>query len=188
MTVARRASRVVATTATVAVALATAAVPVVAGGAPVRPQVALSLLAMGALAAALSGWVPGFAIAAVALGTEYALRLVGPHGVASIDAIAVLESVGVFATVELGLRALDARSLARRERRVREAEGWRFTLMLGGAAGMAILVLELGSRRLPAPTAGLALGLAAAAALMATAELLRRRATSPDRPRPAPKP
>jgi hypothetical protein len=167
----------VATTATVVIALATAVVPLVAGGAPVRPQVILALLAMVAVAAALAGWVPGFTLCAVALGTEYALRLVGPHGVTSIDAISVVESVGVFATVELGLRALDARSLARREPRVREADGWQFAYMLSAATAVAFLVLVLGTRELPAPTAGLALGLAAAATLMATAELLRRRVT-----------
>jgi hypothetical protein len=49
--------------------------------------------------------------------------------------------------------------------------------MLAGAMVSAFVVLVVGSRELPAPTAGLALGLTAAAALLVTAERLRRRAT-----------
>ena len=47
--------------------------------------------------------------------------------------------------------------------------------MLAAAALCAFVVLALGTRRLPAPTAGLALGLSAAATVLSTAELLRRR-------------
>ena len=175
----RRRRRMLANAAGIVAALLTAAIPIVAGGAPVRPQLALAGVAIVALFAALAGWEPGFAIGAIALGTEYALRLTGSNGLSSIDGIAVIESVALFATVELGLRALDARSLARPEARVRRTAAVRLAAMLAGAAAAAFVVLALGTHRLPAPTAGLALGLAAAAALLSAAEVLRRRVTGP---------
>lgn len=169
----RRRARAWAAAACIAAGAATAALPIAAGGAPVRPQLLLSAAATVALAAALAGWAAGFTIAAIALGTEYALRLAHRP---RIDALAVVEAVALFATVEIGLRSLDARSIARPDPRVRRAALWRLAAMLAGAAVSAFVVLALGSRRLPAPTAALALGLAAAAALLTSAELLRRRA------------
>jgi hypothetical protein len=174
-------ARVVASGACILAAIVSAAIPLAAGGVPVRPQLLLALAAAVALGIGLIGWPPGFTIAALALGTEYALRLAGKHAVADIDGIAILEAVALFATVELGLRALDARSIAHREPRVRQAAWWRLAAMLVGAAVSAFLVLASGSRELPAPTAGLAIGLASAAVLLTVAELLRRRVT---RPRP----
>jgi hypothetical protein len=156
------------------VGLTTAALPLVAGGAPAQPQVLLAVAATVALLAALAGWPTGFTVAAIALAAEYSLRLTNLHG---LDGLAVVEAVALFATVELGLRALDARSIARPEARVRRAASWRLAAMLAGAAASAFVVLALGSRRLPAPTVGLALGLTAAAALLVAAELLRRHVT-----------
>jgi hypothetical protein len=96
--------------------------------------------------------------------------------------------VALFAMVEIGLRSLEARTIARPEARVRRAASWRLAAMIAGAGGSALIVLAVGSRRLPAPTAGLALGLAAATALLVSAELLRRRvtrdATTPPRATP----
>jgi hypothetical protein len=155
-----------------ATGLAAAAIPIVAGGPPRQPQLLLSLAAMAALVSALVGWAPGFTIAAIALGTEYALRLATHHG---LDGLAVVESVTLFATMELGLRSLEARSIARPEPRVLWAASWRLVALLVGAAAAAFVVLVLASRRLPAPTTGLAFGLAAAVALLTAAELLRRR-------------
>jgi hypothetical protein len=169
----RRRARAWTAAACVATGLATAALPVAAGGAPVHPQLLLCAAAAVALTAALAGWAPGFSIAAIALVTEYALRLAHHRG---LDALAVVEAVALFATVEIGLRSLDARTIARPDPRVRRAAMWRLAAMLAGAAVSAFVVLALGSRRLPAPTAALALGLAAAATLLTSAELLRRRA------------
>ncbi|MDQ1533879.1 MAG: hypothetical protein QOF28_1640 [Actinomycetota bacterium] len=160
--------------ASLATGLATAALPVVAGGAAVRPQLLLAGAAIVALVLALAGWAPGFTLAAVALGAEYALRLGNHH---DLDGLVILEAVALFATVELGLRALEARSIARRDANVRRAATTRLLAMLAGAALAAFVVLAAGTRRLPAPTAALALGLAAAVALLVVAELLRRRAT-----------
>jgi hypothetical protein len=129
---------------------------------------------MAALIGGLAGWAPGFTIAAIALGSEYAVRLSDRHG---LDGVAIIEAVALFATVELGMRSLDARSIARPEPVVRHAASWRFAAMLAGATTSAFVVLTLGSRTLPAPTAGLALGLTAAVAVLVAAELLRRRAT-----------
>jgi hypothetical protein len=137
----------------------------------------LAATAMVALLLALIGWTPAFAPAAIAAGSEYSLRLVSRHGSNRLDAVAVLEAVALFAMVEIGLRSLDARTIARPERAVRTAALLRLAAMLAGAAVAAFVVLAVGSRQLPAPTAGLALGLAAATALVASAELLRRRGT-----------
>ena len=170
----RRRARARTAAASITTGLATAALPIVAGGVPVRPQLLLSAAATVTLVAALAGWAPGFTMAALALGTEYALRLAHDP---RVDALAVVEAVALFATVEIGLRSLDARSVARPDPRVRRAASWRLVAMLAGATVSAFVVLAVGSRRLPAPTAALALGLAAAAALLTSAELLRRRAT-----------
>jgi hypothetical protein len=174
-------ARVAASSACIAAAVVTAAIPPVAGGAPVRPQLLLAAAAIVGLGIGLCGWTPGFTVGALALGTEYALRLAGEHGAAHIDGLAIVEAVALFATVELGLRALDARTIALRDPRVRRAAWLRLAAMLAVAAVSAFVVLAAGSRRLPAPTAGLALGLASAAALLTAAELLRRRVS---RPRP----
>jgi hypothetical protein len=170
---ARRRSRTWAAGACVGTSLATAAIPIVAGGVTVRPQLALAAAALVALAGASVGWVPGFTLAAVALGAEYALRLRGRH---DIDSVAIVEAVGIFATVELGLRARDARSIAVADPAVRRHGWWRLLVMLLGAAVSASVVVAVGARRLPAPTAALAFGLGAAAALLTSAEWLRRRA------------
>jgi hypothetical protein len=146
----------------------------------VRPQLLLSAAATLVLIAALGGWAPGFTVAAIALGMEYALRLTHRH---RLDGVGVVEAVALFATVEIGLRSLDARSIAQPDPRVRRAASGRLAAMLGGAAVSAFVVLAIGSRRLPAPTAALALGLAAAAALLTSAELLRRRAVLVERTR-----
>ena len=132
---------------------------------------------MTALLVGLAGRAPGFTLAAIALGAEYSIRLSGHDG---LDGLAILEAVALFATVELGLRALDARSIARRDAEVRRSSALRFTAMVVGAAATAFVVLAVGSRTLPAPTAALALGLAAAVALLVSAEGLRRRATRLD--------
>jgi hypothetical protein len=153
--------------------LVAAAVPLTAGGAPARGQLLLAAPAVVALLAALLGWTPGFTIAGIAIGAEYAWRLAPRH---RLDALAVVEAVALFATIELGLRSLEARTRARPEPAVRRAAWWTLVAMLGGAGTSAFVVLALGSRRLPAPTAGLALGLAAAAAVLFAAELLRRQA------------
>ena len=129
---------------------------------------------MTVLLGGLAGWAPGLTLAAIALGGEYSLRLSGRHG---LDGVAIVEAVALFATVELGMRSLDARSIARRDAVVRRSASWRLTAMLAGATASAFVVLAVGSRRLPAPTSAPALGLAAAAALLLSAELLRRRAT-----------
>lgn len=163
--------------ASIATGLATASLPIAAGGAPVRPQLLLAGVAMTALLVGLAGWAPGFTLAAIALGAEYSIRLSGHDG---LDGVAILEAVALFATVELGLRSLDARSIARRDADVRRSSAWRLTAMLAGAAAAAFVVLAVGSRRLPVPTAALAVGLAAAVALLVSAELLRRRATRLD--------
>ena len=160
------------------VGIATAFVPIAAGGAPVHPQLVLSGLALTALLGALAGWAPGFTLAAIALGTEYALRL---RGRTDLDGVAIIEATALFATVELGLRSLEARSIARPDPAVRRAATWRLTAMLAGAAVSALVVIGVGSRQLPAPTAALAFGLAAAAALITAAELVRRRATRAQR-------
>ena len=177
----RRVARARATVAAVVVAIATAAIPLVAGGAPVRPQLSLAVVATAMLLAGLAGWAPGLTVAALALGVEYALRLRAHHG---IDALAIVEAVALFATVEAGMRALDARSVARPEPAVRAAARRQLVAMIAGAGGAAATVLVLGSRRLPAPTAALAVGLAAAASVLVAAELVRRtvtRAESPSR-------
>jgi hypothetical protein len=160
----------------VAGAVATA-LPIIAGGAPVRAQAALGGAAMVALLLALIGWTPAFALAAIAAGSEYSFRLISRHGPDRLDPVAVLEAVALFAMVEIGLRSRDARTIARPERAVRTAALWQLAATLAGAAVAAFVVLAVGSRQLPAPTAGLALGLAAATALVASAELLRRRVT-----------
>ena len=170
----RRRTRRRAFAASVTTTVATAALPVVVGGAPVRPQLVLAGVAMTALLGGLAGWAPGITLAAIALGGEYSIRLSGHDG---LDGVAIIEAVALFATVELGLRSLDARSIARRDAVVRRSAAWRLAAMLAAATASAFVVLALGSRTLPAPTAALALGLAAAAALLVSAELLRRRAT-----------
>jgi hypothetical protein len=172
----RRASRAVATTACLVAAVVTAAVPLVAGGAPVRPQLTLALAGFVVLLLGLAGWAPGITLAALALATEYALRL---HERRAIDGLVVIEAAVLFATVELGQRALEARSYARPEPEVRRAALGRLALMITGACACAFVVLVLGSRKLPAPTAGLALGLAAAAGVIVAAELVRRSVTRP---------
>ncbi len=170
----RRRARTRAIAASLATGLATAALPVLGGGAPVRPQLLLASAAIVALVVALAGWSPGFTLAAVALGGEYTLRLNDHH---DLDGVVILEAVALLATVELGLRALEARSLARRDPDVRRAATMRLFAMTAGAGVSAFVVLAVGSRQLPAPNAALALGLAAAVALLVAAELLRRRAT-----------
>ncbi len=173
----RRRARSQASAACVIVGVATGAVPLVAGGAPVHPQVLLAGAGIVALIAGLFGWATGFAFAALAFAGEYSLRLVSLNRGNRLDGWAVLEAVALFATVELGLRSLEARTVARAERRVRRASLGRFVAMVAGAAVAAFIVLALGGRRLPAPTTGLALGLAAAAALLLSADRLRRGAT-----------
>ena len=171
----RTRARVRAIAASLATGLATAALPLVAGSAPVRPQLLLAGTAITALVVAQAGWAPGITLAAAALGAEYALRLGDRH---DLDGLVILEAVALFATVELGLRALEARSIARPDPEVKQAATIRLLVMVAGAAGSAFVVLAAGSRRLPAPSAGLALGLAAAVTLLLAVELLRRRASS----------
>jgi hypothetical protein len=173
----RRRARAQAAAASVVAAVAAAGIPMIAGGAPVHAQAVLAGAGIVVLLAALAGWAPGFALAALAFAGEYSLRLVSRHGVDRLDGVAVLEAVALFTTVELGLRALDARTIAKPERAVRIAASFRLLGMGAGAAVSAFVVLAAGSRRLPAPTAGFALGLAAAAALLVSAERLRRRVT-----------
>ena len=103
---------------------------------------------MTALLVGLAGWAPAFTLAAIALGTEYSIRLSGHDG---LDGLAILEAVALFATVELGLRALDARSIACRDAEVRRSSALRFAAMVAGAAVTAFVVLAVGSRTLPAP-------------------------------------
>jgi hypothetical protein len=176
----RRRARVRAAGASIVAGLVAAALPMAAGGAPVRGQLLLAAPGVVALLGALLGWTPGFTIAGIALGAEYAWRLAPRH---RLDALAVVEAVVLFATIEMGLRSLEARTRARPEPAVRRAATWRLVAMLGGAGMAAFVVLALGSRRLPAPTEGLALGLAAAATVLGAAELLRRQVTraTPDR-------
>jgi hypothetical protein len=173
----RRRARAQISTACVIVGIGAGSVPIVAGGAPVHPQLLLAGAAIVALAAGLFGWAPGFTFAALALAGEYSLRLVSLDRGNRIDGWAVVEAVVVSATVELGLRALEARTIARAERRVRRSALLRLVAMVAGAGFSAFAVLAVGGRRLPAPTTGLALGLAAAAALLLSADRLRRRAT-----------
>jgi len=161
----------------VIVGIGAGGVPIVAGGAPVHPQLLLAGAGMVALVAGLFGWAGGFTLAALALAGEYSLRLVSLNRGDRLDGWAVLEAVVLFATVELGLRALEARTIARAERRVRRAALLRLVAIVSGAAVSAFIVLALGGRRLPAPTTGLALGLAAASALLLSADRLRRGAT-----------
>jgi hypothetical protein len=170
----RRVARVRAGLACVVAAALTAALPLIAGGAAARPQITLAALAFGALAVGLGGWAPGVTVAAAALAAEYGLRL---HERTAVDALVIVEATMIFATVELGLRALEARSLARPEPAVRRAAGIGFAAMLVGAAACAFVVLVLGNQPLPAPTAGLALGLAAAAGVVLAAERVRRSVT-----------
>ena len=87
-----------------------------------RPQLLLAGAAMAALLGGLAGWAPAFTLAAIALGGEYSIRLHGRHG---LDGVAIIEAVALLATVELGLRSLEARSIARPEPRVREAAAGR---------------------------------------------------------------
>jgi hypothetical protein len=171
---ARTRARVRASTASLTTGLATAAVPLLAGGAPARPQLVLAGAAIMALVVALAGWAPGFTLAAIALGGEYAVRLNDRH---DLDGLVIVEAVALLATVELGLRALEARSLARRDTDVRRAATVRLVAMIAGAAVSATVVLAVGSRQLPAPSAMLAVGLAAAVMLLIAAESLRRRVT-----------
>jgi hypothetical protein len=170
----RNGTRLLVVIACVATSLATAAIPIVAGGVSVRPQLALAAAAILVLAVALAGWAPGFTLATIALGAEYALRLRGRN---EVDSVAIVEAVALFATVELGLRARDARSIAVPDADVRRRGWWRLVAMLAGAAVSAFVVVAVGARRLPAPSAAHAFGLAAAAALLTAAEWLRRRAT-----------
>jgi hypothetical protein len=170
----RRRARGQAAGACVIAAAAAAGVPMIAGGAPLHAQTLLAGVGFVALLAALSGRATGFTIAALAFAGEYSLRLASRHGAHRLDALAVLEAVALFATVELGLRSLEARSIARPERPVRWAAMARFTATTAGAGAAAFIVLALGGRRLPAPTVGLALGLGAAAALLFSANRLRR--------------
>jgi hypothetical protein len=174
----RRRARAQAGVASAIVGLAAAGVPMIAGGAPVHAQLLLAGVGFVALLAALVfGWAPGLTLAALAFAGEYALRLATRHGGDRLDSVAVIEAVVLFTTVELGFRSLDARTVARPERAVRVAASLRLLATIAGAAASAFVVLAVGSRRLPAPTAGLALGLAAAAALLLSAERLRRRVT-----------
>jgi hypothetical protein len=173
----RRRARLQAAGASLIVGLAAAGIPMIAGGAPVHAQAVLAGAGIVALLVALFDRAPGFTFAALAFAGEYSLRLVSRHGLDRLDGVAVLEAVALFTTVELGLRSLDARTIARPERAVRRAASWRLLVMIAGAAASAFVVLAAGSRRLPAPTAGLALGLAAAAALLLSADRLRRRGT-----------
>lgn len=170
----RTRARVIAVTATLASGLATAAIPLVTGGAPVRPQLLLAGVATVALCIGLLGWAPGLTLAAIALGAQYSLRLHDRH---DLDGLVVLEAVALLVTVELGLRALEARSIARRDAIVKRTATMRLLAMVSGAALSAFVVLVVGSRELPAPNAALAVGLAAAVTLLVGTELLRRRAT-----------
>ena len=171
----RRRARGQAAGACVIAAAAAAGVPMVAGGAPVHAQTLLAGVGFVALLAALFGRAPGFTFAALAFAGEYSLRLASRHGAHRLDGLAVLEAVALFATVELGLRSLEARSIARPEGPVRRTAITRFVATTAGAAAAALIVLALGGRRLPAPTVGLAIALAAAAALLVAADRLRRR-------------
>ena len=91
----------------------------------------------------------------------------------------MLEAVALFATVELGLRSLDARDGRGPDVTCAGPRRWRLLAMVAGAAVSAFVALAVGSRRLPAPTAGLALGLAAAASLLLLGRgALRRRVTA----------
>jgi hypothetical protein len=173
----RRRARGQAAGASLIVGLAAAGIPMIAGGAPVHAQAVLAGAGVVALLVALLGRAPGFTFAALAFAGEYSLRLASRHGLDRLDGVAVLEAVALFTTVELGLRSLDARTIAKPERAVRRAASWRLLGLIAGAAASAFAVLAAGSRRLPAPTAGLALGLAAAAALLLSADRLRRRVT-----------
>jgi hypothetical protein len=177
----RRRRRVVATTAAGFATVVSAAIPMLAGGVPVRVDLTFAAAGAIAMTIGLCGWATGFTAAALALGAEYAVRL-PKH--ARIDGFAVIEAVTIFATVELGLRALEARSIARPEPAVRRSSVLQLAAMLAGAAACAFVVLVAGSRDVPAPTAGLAVGLVAASVLLTAAELLRRRST---RALPAPR-
>ncbi|HEX4489657.1 MAG TPA: hypothetical protein VH914_00475 [Acidimicrobiia bacterium] len=168
----RRAARLRATTACLVVAIGAGGLPLVAGGAPVRPQLTLAALALAALGVGLTGWSPGVTVAAIAFAAEYGLRL---HERDAVDALVAAEAVLLFATVELGLRALEARSFARREPAVRKAAIVGFAGLLVGAGASAFVVLLLGNQPLPAPTAGLALGLVATVGVVVAAEVVRRR-------------
>ena len=168
----RRARRARASAAAGAAALATAALPLVAGGVPVRPQLTLAAAAFVALGVGLAGWAPGITVAAITLAAEYGLRLHERH---AVDALVLAEAVLLFATVELGLRALEARSFARPDREVHRLATFGFAALLAGAAASAFVVLLLGRRPLPAPTAGLALGLAATTGVVAAAAGVFRR-------------
>ena len=170
----RTRARTIAIAATLVIGVATAAIPLLAGGAPVHPQLLFAGAAIVALAVGLVGWAPGISLAAVALATEYALRLSNRH---DLDGVVILEAVALFATVELSLRALEARSIARRDPIVTRAATMRLLAMICGAALSSFVVLVVGSRQLPAPNAALAVGLFAAVTLFAATELLRRRAT-----------
>ena len=173
----RRATRGRAAGASVVAGLVAGALPTISGGAEVHAQLLLAGAGMVALCVALLGRAPAFTAAAIAFGGDYALRLTARQRLDKLDALAVAEAVAIFATVELGLRSLDARTVAPPERRVRRSAWWRLIAMLVGAGASAFVVLALGSRRLPAPTVGLALGLAAATTVLVAAEVLRRRVT-----------
>ena len=177
-------ARARAAAASVVVGLITAALPMIVGGVPVRAQLLLALAGIGALVAAVTGWMSGFTLAALTLGSEYALRLANRRG---LDGWAVVEAGMLFAMVELGMRSLDARSIARPEPELRRAATLRLVVMLAAAVLSATVVIALGSRQLPAPTAGLALGLAAATTLLGAADLLRRRVTGAVSPHPRPR-
>jgi hypothetical protein len=168
----RRAARLRAITACLVVAIGAGMLPLLAGGVPVRPQVTLGVVALAALGVALTGWSPGVTVAAIAFAAEYGLRL---HERDAVDALVIAEAVLLFATVELGLRALEARSFARREPAVRKSAFFGFAGLLVGAGASAFVVLLLGNEPVPAPTAGLALGLAATVGVVGAADLVRRR-------------
>ena len=158
------------------VAFVTAATPLVAGGAPAGAQIAIGAVALVATALAVAGVADAFFVAAgLAFGAQYALRLPHRNG---IDAVALVEAVLVFVTIETALTAREARSIARRDAAVRRAFTTRAVGLLLTALVAAFVVLALGGRRAPAPTAGLAMGLAAVVLLLAAADRLRRRATS----------
>jgi hypothetical protein len=173
----RRRARSRAAGASVVIGVATGALPMIAGGPPLRAQLLLAAVGIAALLLALLGRTSGFVVAAIALAAEYSLRLISPHGPQGLDGLAVIEAVALFATIELGLQSLDARTIAPSEPNVRRAASRRLAAMLTGSGASAFVVLAIGSRELPAPTIGLALGLAAATALLVSAELLRRRNT-----------
>ena len=181
----RRRARRHAAVASVLLGLAAAGLPMIAGGAAVHAQALLAGAGLVALVAALLGRAPGFTLAALAFAGEYSIRLATHSSSDRLDGLAVLEAVALFATVELGLRSLDARTIARPEPAVRRAAVLRFAALIAGAAASAFIVLAAGSRRLPAPTAGVALGLAAAAALLFCAEVLRRRVARDPLARPS---